>query len=197
MRSANPIVLLALTACGSSHPATSPPGSALDVAGHWVSDCTTTPDSKGYFTMDFHNTTDHWQLAYVVFGDAKCATPLVAVDITGPYTIGGASPTVSGAHEAVFEFDKKSITPKAQPLADALNGMPECGGGFAVGSAHDVYERGCPGFGQYPHSACAADYDVIWREGDQLRFGQRPADNNMCSADRRPAALSPLILRRR
>ena len=182
--------LLAAAACHSA----SPVSPANDVAGHWTSDCAPTPDGK-HFTMDFHNTADHWQLAYVVFGDAACTSKLVAVDVTGPYEIGAVSPTVAGAREAVFHFDRKTITPAIQPLADALNGM-DCGGGFAVGAPRDIYDHGCAGFGQYPRAACSADYDVVWREGDQLRFGARPADNNMCTPDHRPTALSPLVLHR-
>ena len=197
MRTTKPFLLLALSACGSSKPTGLPPHANLDVAGHWVSECTPTPDGKGHFTMDFHDTTDRWQLAYVVFGDVACTTPLVTVDIAGPYQIGGASAHVDGAREAVFQFDKKAITPNAQPLADALNGMSDCGGGFAVGRPHDVYERGCPEFGQYPRASCAADYDLVWRDADTLRFGQRPADNNMCTAERRPTSLSPVVLHRR
>ncbi len=185
------VSLLAVTACHSS-----PRGGApVDVAGHWTSECAPAPDGKTHVTLDFHNTADRWQLAYAVFGDAACTTRLVTADIAGSYTIGPASTTVPGAHEAVFRFDRKTLTPAVQPLADALNGM-DCGGGFAVGSAHDVYEHGCAGFGQYPRAVCGADYDLVWRDGDQLRFGQRPADNNMCGADRRPTALAPLVLHR-
>jgi hypothetical protein len=146
--------------------------------------------------MNFHNTAQRWQLTYAVFGDAACTVRLVDVDIAGEYEIGASSPTVAGARDAVFHFDSKTITPRAQPLADALNGM-DCGGGFVVGTSHDVYEGGCAGFGQYPRATCSADHDLVWREGDHLRFGQRPADNNMCTPDRRPTALSPLVLHQR
>ncbi len=50
---------------------------------------------------------------------------------------------------------------------------------------------GCAGFGQYPGADCPADYDVVKRDGDDLFFGARPADNDMCTAAKRPAALSP------
>jgi hypothetical protein len=187
--------LLALAACHGTPPSSGPATPiATDVAGHWTSDCAPTADGKGHFTMEFHDTTAHWQLAYVVFGDAACTTKLVSVDIAGAYEIGAASP-VAGAREAVFHFDHKTITPAVQPLADALDAMG-CGHG-AVGAPRDLYDQGCAGFGQYPKATCSADYDMVWRDGDQLRFGDRPADNNMCSPDRRPTSLSPLVLHRR
>lgn len=41
---------------------------------------------------------------------------------------------------------------------------------------------------------CAADFDLVARSGDRLRFGARPADNDLCTADKRPTALRPMIL---
>jgi hypothetical protein len=38
---------------------------------------------------------------------------------------------------------------------------------------------------------------MVSRHGDELRFGKRPADNNMCSADRRPSVLGDLVLHQR
>ena len=190
---------LLLPACHGSSAPTSPASGAgtVDVAGHWVSDCTPSPDGKGRFRMDFHNTTTRWQMAYTVFGDDTCSTPLVQVDVAGPYEIGDVSPTVAGARDATFRFDTKTVTPKIQALADAINQMPGCGGGFALGTAKDVYEHGCPELGQYPKATCAADYDLVARDGDALRFSQRPADNNLCTPDHRPAALSQLVLHRK
>ena len=56
--------------------------------------------------------------------------------------------------------------------------------------ATEVLTEGCPGLGQYPKSQCEADYDLVSVSGDDLRFGSRPADNDMCSADKRPKALA-------
>jgi hypothetical protein len=146
--------------------------------------------------MEFDNTSDRWKLDYAVFADPACTQRLVVVGIDGSYQIGTASARIHGAHDAIFRFDHKTITPEVQAIADALNTMP-CGGGFAVGVAKDVYEQGCPGFGQYAHASCSADYDLVSRQGDQLRFGNRPADNNMCAEDKRPTALATLVLHRR
>jgi len=190
------MVPVLLAGCGSSHPAAAPPPAPVDVAGHWASDCTPSPDGKGDFKMDFHNTASHWQLAYEVFGDPACTAALVEVDIAGPYEIGAPSPVVAGARDAVFHFATKTVTPRAQGLADAINGMPGCGGGFAVGIMKDVYAHGCPELGLYPAAQCSADYDLVARDGDRLQFSHRPADNNLCTPDHRPHALSPVVLHR-
>lgn len=187
-----------LAACGGSQSAApgsaAPDAAAPDVAGHWRSDCVPAPDGKGFLQLDFHNTTSRWQLAYTAHGDAACTQPLLVVDIEGPYEIGAASPTVAGAREAVFRFDRKTVTPKIAGLADMLN--QQCGGGFAVGAAKDVSDAGCAGLGQYPKAQCGADYDVVARDGDALRFGQRPANNDLCTPAHRPTALAPLVLHR-
>jgi hypothetical protein len=60
-----------------------------------------------------------------------------------------------------------------------------------------VLTAGCLGLGQRPGSSCSADHDLISLAADGLHFGQRPADNDMCTPERRPAALSPLALQRR
>ena len=187
------ISILFLAACTTpTKPPTEP--HAVDVAGHWATDCMPSPQADGtklYNTLDFHNTADRWQVAYTVFGDSECTRRLFTVGIDGSYEIGGAA-AIAGAREASFHFDHKTITPAIQPIADALNA--KCGGGFAVGSARDVYEHGCAEFGQYPRTACQADYDLVWRNDGELRFGKRPADNNMCTADRRPTTLAEVVL---
>jgi hypothetical protein len=60
----------------------------------------------------------------------------------------------------------------------------------------DTLTTGCPALGQYPVADCSQDYAIAKLEngGDVLRFGTRPADNNMCTPDKRPTELSPVAL---
>ncbi len=67
---------------------------------------------------------------------------------------------------------------------------------YRQGSAADI-TAGCPGLGAYPITSCPADFDVVARTGDRLQLGARPGDNNMCTEERRPTALSPMMLERR
>jgi hypothetical protein len=60
--------------------------------------------------------------------------------------------------------------------------------------AKEVLDSGCLPLGQYPKADCSADYDLVSLEGSSLQFGARPADNNMCTPDKRPTKLSPVVL---
>ena len=199
---------IALSACGGSSSPDAPDATsggdaaaAPSLAGRWVSDCTPSPQTDGstqYFRLDFELTDARWDLDYVVHGDATCSSPLVTVAIAGSYELTRPSASVEGAWEARFGFDSKTIRPEVDALRDVLNGLEGCGAeDFATGVAQDVYASGCPAFGQYPRSACEADHDLVHVEGDALYFGARPADNDMCTPERRPTALSPVANRRR
>lgn len=165
----------------------------LDLAGRWESPCVD-PGTGQAFRLRFDLTAATWGLDYESFGDAACAAPALVVRIEGPYTVTGPSAAVPEAHEARFAFARKTVTPHSAGAAAFLG--QACGGGsFTAGTATDI-SGGCPGLGMHPIASCAADYDVVAREGDQLRFGARPADNDMCTEDRRPTALSPILLAR-
>jgi hypothetical protein len=86
------------------------------------------------------------------------------------------------------------VTPSSAGAAAFL--AQACGGGsFTSGTSTDI-SAGCAGLGMYPIASCASDYDLVARTDDHLRFGARPADNNMCTEDKRPTALSPILLER-
>ena len=165
--------------------------SAPSLVGRWLSPCF--PQGDGTFArLDFDLGTETWGLDYRVNGDDACAAPLVTVRIEGSYALEGPA-SVEGAWNAVFGFDTKTITPHAQPLVEALDGAG-CGSEpWAVDVSQSIAE-GCAAFGQYPIATCGSDYDLVARDGDTLRFGQRPADNDMCSLERRPTQLSALVL---
>ncbi len=191
-----------LTACGAapaaldaSSGADASAESPPDLAGHWVSACTPSPQADGttqYIQLDFELTSSRWDLEYVTYADDACSTPLVSVHVDGPYELTRPS-AVDGAWEARFAFDHKSITPHVDPITGFLNAQESCGAAeWQTGVAQEVLETGCAAFGQYPRSRCEADYDLVARDGSTHRFGARPADNDMCSEERRPSELSPL-----
>lgn len=196
MRRATLVLVFVVAACSGSE-GTLQEGSgsveALDLAGRWLGPCAAAGDGT-YFVLDFDLSAADWSVDYVVHGDEACSSPLLTVAIEGPYALTGASEAVSGAWEGTFSFSSKQMTPHVADLAAALDGAG-CGSApWTIGSAQDVYEAGCPAFGQYPEASCSADYDIVSRTGETLQFGARPADNDMCSEDKRPQALSPLEL---
>lgn len=60
--------------------------------------------------------------------------------------------------------------------------------------AEDVYETGCAALGSYPRATCTADYDVVKVGGGARQFGQRPANNDMCTAALRSTMLDTDVL---
>ena len=172
---------------------------APNVTGHWTSACFPSPQADGstlYGRIDLVGTDpNHWTLDYVLHGDAQCSAKVVTTSIHGEYEVIDPSTVVQGAWNARFGFDDKTITPFVQPVADAL-GAAKCGSApWQVGVAQSVYAGGCAAFGQYPQAQCPADYDLVSTDGTTLHFGNRPTDNDMCTAEKRPTALSPLALK--
>lgn len=195
-RSLLSIALMSLLACDPAAGDAAP-----DLAGRWRSDCLASPQADGstnYIRLDFDLGAEDWRLDYVTHGDAACEAPLVTVAIAGTYALAAPSAVVDGAWEARFAFTAKTIRPEVDALRDYLNSLDGCGSvDFVTGVAQDVYGPGCPAFGMYPRARCDADHDLVRRDGDDLYFGARPADNDMCSPERRPTALSAAPNRRR
>ena len=191
-------LLLVASACNAQPPATPDAATPPSVTGHWASACFAAPQADGstlYASLDLVGTDpDHWSIDYTLHGDAQCTAKLVTISIHGEYDVLEPSPTVSGAWDARFGFDDKTITPFAQPIADAL-GAAKCGTApWQLGVAQSVYAGGCAAFGQNPQEKCSADYDLLSVQGTTLHFGNRPADNDMCTPDKRPTQLSSLAL---
>ena len=172
-----------------------------DLEGRWGSACVPSPQADGstqYFDLELELGSSRWALDYGVHADDACSTPLATVFIEGPYSLTLPSAAVDGAWEATFGFETKTLTPHADAITGFLATQEGCGAApWETGVAQDVLATGCAAFGQYPGSACAADYDLVAYDGEVLRLGARPADNDMCTPDRRPTELSPLPLERR
>ncbi len=168
---------------------------ALDLTGRWRNACTPNGQGGG-FSLDFEFTRSNWSLDYVTYSDPSCATRAVTVHIEGPYEIGAASAAVPGAYEASFRFTRKTVTAHNEGAVAFLSSAAACPGPFTVGTARDISATGCGGLGQQPISQCGQDFDLVSVSGDALRFGQRPADNNLCAVDRRPSALATVASQR-
>ena len=197
----------ALVACGSEAPPPAAPpapppappapaaapaapagltGAALE--GTWQGPCYASPSGDGSFNqLTFRMTASTWDLDYVAHGDAACSGTAVflTVNIKGPYTIGAPSPVAPGAHEGTFSFAQKSVT-AGQPAAVGFL-KEKCGVDATVGTPVDL-AAGCAGLGAYPLADCKDDHDIVRLDGATLQFGKRPADNNMCTPDKRPTS---------
>jgi Adenomatosis polyposis coli down-regulated 1 len=187
----------ALAACGGTQtPGSDTEGDPVNLTGTWSSACTVASPQQ-VFKLSFTFDSSSWKLDYDAFGDAACTARFLTVHVEGAYQLTGPSPTVDGASQARFAFAKKSIQPHSSEAAAFLSSAAGCNrAGFVAGVATDVLTQGCAGLGLYPLAACPAELDLAKRSGDSLRLGLRPADGNLCSEDRRPAALSPVELTR-
>ena len=169
-------------------PAAEAPGSftSKDLVGTWQGPCFPSPQGDGSFNqLTFKMTEGEWNLAYGAFGDEACTAKFLTVDIQGPYTLGEPSEAGEGAREAEFGFATKTVTPHMEPAVAVVNGA--CGVETAkLGEALDL-AAGCAGLGAHPIADCGSDHDIVMVKGDTLHFGARPADNNMCSPDKRPS----------
>lgn len=170
-------------------------GSAPDISGHWGSECVKVSEQQT-MKLDFQITKDTWTLDYTTFVDPACQTKFLTIRIEGPYEIGNPAASSKGAFEGKFGFAKKTVTPHTDAAAGFLGSEKGCGGSWTVGAGADVLEKGCAGLGQRPGNACSADYDLVHADGNTLTFGARPTDNDMCTADKRPVALSKLSMKR-
>ncbi len=63
-------------------------------------------------------------------------------------------------------------------------GMADCG--LTPNLETDISETGCAAW--RPVSVCGQDHDLIAMTEGGVQFGVRPADNDMCTADKRPTA---------
>jgi hypothetical protein len=167
-----------------------------DLQGEWTSAvCESMPNADGsttYFQRHFTMTETDWTLHFNAFGDPGCSVKLFTARVEGAYTLVKDSGKVAGATEANFGFGRHSMTAYAQPIADWFQGS-QCGTKpWKLGEEQETSGTGCVFF--KPVAACGTDHDVVKVEGKQLFFGQRPADNDMCTEDKRPTALTQVAV---
>ncbi len=161
------------------------PPAPPDLHGSWTGACEAGAD--GNHRLSFAITEARWDLQYELFGDATCAKRKAAIHLGGTYEVLDASETVPGAWNATFSFDARDLTADDAKTAKALG--KACGVKLKAKKAADIHAKGCPKLGLKPADACAADHDLVAIERDRLFFGVRPADNDMCTEDKRPTAL--------
>jgi hypothetical protein len=120
------------------------------------------------------------------------------VRIEGDYQVTEQAAQASPGWEGRFGFTRKSTKAHMQAASDFLASPKGCGAGvFPVGAEVDVGKDGCAGLGQRPIASCKQDFDLVFQEGDTLAFGERPADNDLCTKEKRPTKKAGLEMTRR
>lgn len=179
----------------STAAAAAPPAEPLrTLSGEYVSAGAEDWGRGTFGRRDFTFADGHWTLRFVLALDPDFAHEVFAFRTGGSYRVTRPSPAVPGAFEADFHEGAKfvtQLTPDAK-LAEAF-GLAGCG--LAVGVERDISGSGCALW--RPVAVCAEDHDLLALDAaGGLRFGVRPADNDLCTPEKRPTALLPAVIRR-
>ncbi len=147
----------------------------------------------GYGTREFVFSGGQWSLIFTHALDPAMTQRTFRFRTGGAYRVGDPSPSVSGAFHTVFDEDWKHLT-LLTPVAEiaAAMGLDQCG--LTVNLEADISQTGCAAW--RPVAECGEDHDLLALSDAGLHFGVRPADNDMCSADRTPTALLTAVVAR-
>ena len=147
----------------------------------------------GFGTREFVLDDGQWQLIFTHALDPAMTKRTFQFRTGGGYSVTGPSASVPGAYEATFDEDWKHLTLlTTSPEVVSAMGMAECA--LTPNLETDISTTGCAAW--RPVEVCGQDFDLLALEGTGLRFGQRPADNDMCSPERRPTSLlGPVVPR--
>lgn len=192
------LVAFGVTACsnasGGPTPSTAADArTALQSLGGTWRDPSPYAYGKAFGQREFTFDRGTWSLRFTLFLDPGGKSPVFTFRTHGRYEVGAASTAVPGAYDTRFTEEQKLLTLDTPDpgLAKAF-GFDACG--LQVGLEKDVSATGCS---RWPAvSACPADHDLLaLLAPDRLAFGERPADNDMCTPDKRPTALTPAVQR--
>ncbi|MEO0898348.1 MAG: hypothetical protein AAFY71_18185 [Bacteroidota bacterium] len=141
------------------------------------------------FTFDKGN----WSLKFVLALDPEFNMPVFEFRTLGTYVVQEASTTVPEAFQTLFYEDKKFVTLLTDdPALIQGFGLASCG--LQPKVEQDISASGCAIWPSVEE--CHEDHDLLsMDESGKLYFGVRPADNDMCTADKRPTALLPAVIK--
>jgi hypothetical protein len=147
----------------------------------------------GFGTREFVFADGQWSLIFTHALDPEMTERTFQFRTGGGYRITGPSAAVPGAFEATFDEDWKRLT-LLTDMPEVIAGMGMAGCALTVNLEADISVTGCAAWA--PVAVCGQDHDLLAMDAGGLYFGQRPADNDMCSPDQRPTALlMPVVAR--
>ena len=150
------------------------------------------PNVYGKRTFTFNHGT--WTLHFILALDPELKNVVFEYRTLGTYSVQGRSATVPNAYEALFLSDKKYVKLRSRD-AGLVQGFGLAACSLPVDEWKDVSEVGCGGW--RPVAVCREDHDLLALDAKGgLYFGQRPRDNDMCTAAKRPTALTPPVVQR-
>lgn len=147
----------------------------------------------GFGTREFVFRDGRWSLIFTHALDKQMTMRTFQFRTGGAFTVGEPSADVPGAFRTVFSEDWKHVTLLTDvPEIVAGMGMTSCG--LTVNLETDISGSGCAAWKAV--ADCGEDHDILALSAEGLHFGVRPADNDMCSADRTPTVLLPAVVAR-
>ncbi len=147
----------------------------------------------GYGTREFVFAKGKWSLTFIHALDPQMTQRTFQFRTGGAYEVRKASEAVPGAFHTVFDEDWKHLTLLTPvPKIAAAMGMADCG--LTVNLEADISAKGCAAW--RPVAVCGKDHDLLSLSQKGLHFGVRPADNDMCTADKTPTALLSAVVAR-
>jgi hypothetical protein len=147
----------------------------------------------GFGFREFVFADGNWSLTFTHALDPDMTLRTFQFRTGGSYAVGAESDAVPGAFRTVFDEDWKHLTLLTEdPALVQAFGMADCG--LQPNLEADISETGCAAW--RPVAVCGEDHDLFALDDTGLRFGVRPDDNDMCTADKTPTALLPAVIRR-
>ncbi|MFM7431543.1 MAG: hypothetical protein ACKO1F_16825 [Flammeovirgaceae bacterium] len=163
-------------------------------SGHWVSEATENLGNGTWGVRDFNIGDKEWQIKFTMYFDSAKKIPVFTFRGVGNYDITAKSAKVEGAEEATFNFAKKYVTLHISDTSVIKKfGFAAC---HLKGNLEkDITSTGCSFLTS--QSTCGQEYDLVAIKKNRLLLGQRPADGNMCSKEKRPTSLGSALVRTR
>jgi hypothetical protein len=185
------LAIVAIATLGAPAQAKSTPAKGAN--GNWVSAKADDAGNNTFSFREFSFDGDNWNVKYTLYLDQAKTQPVFIFRGIGTYSVTGKSKKVKGAGEALFLFDKKTLT-LLTDNADLINNLGFANCNLQKGVERDISETGCSFVA--PLAVCNREYDLVKVAGKKLFLGARPADNNMCTLDKRPVALGDTLIRK-
>ncbi len=187
------VVTLALAGCPAAQklPDKVPTAPVLPVlAGTYAEEScrkiTNADGTDSFVKQSWIITPSTWSRDVVVYGDDQCTTKQATIHADGPYNVTGPSKSVPGAFDVDRAFSHRVVTAHVDGYIAVLQSYG-CGKApYAVNEPQDVLAGGCKDLGLMP---CDKEHDIVKLDKDTIAFGKRPADNDICTPDKRPTEL--------
>ena len=157
-----------------------------DYTGEWESVVSENLGNGTFGTRYFNLESEHWEVRFTLYLDSLQTMPVFEFRGVGPYEVEGKSETLEWVDNAIFHFDHKYVT-LLTDNADLINNFGFTACNLETGVEKDITEEGCSFL--VSKAVCGQEYDLLKLENEQLFFGMRPAEGDMCAEERRPTAL--------